>query len=173
MQQSVFLLLGSNRGDREQNLLKACAGINQRIGRILKSSSMYESEPWGFEDSTSFYNQALEIETALSAEDLLAMIHSIEKDLGRLREVQACGPSCGCSTKGYSSRTIDIDILFYSSKIVFTETLMIPHPRLHERLFTLLPLDEIAPDHIHPVYRRTVSELLKGCTDKGQVHRIS
>jgi len=172
MPQTVFLLLGSNQGDRESNLLKASAGITQKIGQILKISSVYETEPWGFEDSTWFYNQALEVETSLSPENILNEIHAIEKDLGRVREAPSCYSGCSCSTE-YSSRTIDIDILFYGSKIHFTEDLMIPHPRLHERSFTLLPLDEIAPCFIHPVYRKTVSELLLQCRDKSGVNRIS
>ena len=171
MQTNVFLLLGSNQGDREGNLLKACAGISQRIGNIINRSSVYETEPWGFEDSTWFYNQALEIETELSPERMLEEIHGIEKELGRTREAPSNYSGCSCST-GYSSRTIDIDILFYGSKIHFTEDLMIPHPRLHERKFTLLPLDEIAPGFIHPVYRKPVSGLLQHCIDEGSVNRL-
>lgn len=172
MQKDVFLLLGSNLGDREGNLLKACAGISKRIGNIINRSSLYETEPWGFEDSTWFYNQALEIETELSPERILAEIHGIETELGRTREATSCYSGCSCSTE-YSSRTIDIDILFYGAKIHFTEDLMIPHPRLHERMFTLLPLDEIAPGFIHPVYRKPISELLEHCTDKGGVSRVA
>lgn len=173
MQQSVFLLLGSNRGDREQNLLKACAGIRRSIGNILKTSSVYETKPWGFEDSTLFYNQALEIETSLIPVDLLHEIHKIEKDLGRIRQAPGYVSGCACSETEYTSRTMDIDILFYGSRIIFTDELMIPHPRLHERRFTLVPLDEIAADYIHPVYRKPVSELLSQCIDKGEVNRIS
>ena len=171
MPTNVFLLLGSNQGDREGNLLKACAGITKRIGNILKRSSVYETEPWGFEDSTWFYNQAIEIETELSPEGILEEIHGIEKGLGRIREAPSCYSGCSCSTE-YSSRTIDIDILFYGSKIHFTEDLMIPHPRLHERRFSLMPLDEIAPGFIHPVYRKPVSELLHECLDEGKVSRL-
>jgi 2-amino-4-hydroxy-6-hydroxymethyldihydropteridine diphosphokinase len=173
MQHSVFLLLGSNLGDRERNLLQACAGIRQSIGNILKISSVYETEPWGFEDCISFYNQAMEIETYLTPEELLQGIHNIEKELGRIRQAPECGSGCAFPMATYSSRTIDIDILFYGSKILFTDELMIPHPRLHERRFTLVPLDEIAPGYIHPVYRKPVSELLRQCIDKGEVKRIS
>ncbi len=173
MQQSVFLLLGSNRGDREQNLLKSCAGIKRSIGDILKTSPVYETEPWGFTDSIPFYNQALEVGTSLSPEEVLHEIHRIECELGRVRELRGCEPEGSCSSETYSSRTIDIDILFYSSRILFTDELMIPHPRLHERRFTLLPLNEIAPDFVHPVYRRAVSELLRNCTDTGEVNRVS
>ncbi|MEI8006292.1 MAG: 2-amino-4-hydroxy-6-hydroxymethyldihydropteridine diphosphokinase [Bacteroidota bacterium] len=171
MQNNVFLLLGSNQGDREGNLLKACAGITKRVGNIVNRSSVYETEPWGFEDSTLFYNQALEIETELSPERMLEEIHGIEAGLGRVREAPSCYSGCACSTE-YSSRTIDIDILFYGSKIHFTEDLMIPHPRLHERKFTLLPLDEIAPGFMHPVYHKTISGLLADCIDDGGVTRL-
>ena len=173
MLQSVFLLLGSNRGDREQNLLQACAGIQKNIGAILKVSSVYETEPWGFSDSILFYNQAIEAGTRLTPAELLQEIHKIEKDLGRIREIVTCGPGCESSPGPYFPRTIDIDILFYGSKIIFTEDLMVPHPRLHERMFVLVPLDEIAPAFIHPVYRRSVTDLLKQCTDKSTVRRIS
>lgn len=173
MQQKVFLLLGSNRGDREQNLLMACARIKKGIGALLKISPVYETEPWGFDDSTSFYNQALEVETSLEPAALLHEIHQIEKDLGRLRDVVSCGEGCACSGESYTPRTIDIDILFYGSRILFTEDLMIPHPRLHERRFSLAPLDDIAPDFIHPVYKKAVSVLLRECTDTCDVTRIS
>lgn len=172
MQQSVFLLLGSNRGDREKNLLAACAGIQQGIGPILRISSVYETEPWGFEDNTPFYNQAMEVETSLSPSEVLHVINDIERNLGRMREVASCGSDCGCESGSYAPRTIDIDILFCGSRIIFTEDLMIPHPRLHERRFTLIPLDEIAPDLVHPVYRKSVSALLQDCTDTSEVKRI-
>ena len=172
MNQSVILLLGSNRGDREKNLLAACAGIQQQIGQVLRISSVYETEPWGFEDSISFYNQALEVETSLSPLEVLDEINDIEKNLGRMREAVSCGPDCGCAGGSYAPRTIDIDILFYGSRIIFTEELMIPHPRLHERRFTLVPLDEIAPGFVHPVYRKTVSALLQDCTDTSEVKQI-
>jgi len=173
MQNSVFLLLGSNQGDRENNLFRACSGIKQNIGNILNISSVYETEPWGFEDSTLFYNQALEVETNLSPEELLNAIHRIENELGRIRQDPECGPGCLYPAVTYSSRTMDIDILFFGSMILFTEKLMIPHPRLHERRFTLLPLEEICPGYIHPVYRKSVSELLLQCLDRGEVKRIS
>ncbi len=173
MQHSVFLLLGSNLGDRERNLLMACSGISKSIGTILKISSVYETEPWGFEDNSPFYNQALEAETALSPEELLQEIHRIEKRLGRVRQEPECSSGSVCSSTVYSSRTIDVDILFYDSRILFTEELMIPHPRLHERRFTLVPLNEIAPAFMHPVYRKPVSDLLLMCNDKGGVKRIS
>jgi len=173
MHQLVFLLIGSNRGDREHNLLGACAGISKRIGAILKTSSLYETEPWGFDDSISFYNQAVEVETLLSPTEVLREIHAIETELGRVRATAPYGTGCSCSNEAYSSRIIDIDILFYGSRILFTDELMIPHPRLHERRFTLIPLDEIAHDFIHPVYRKTVSELLSHCADAGEVSKVS
>ena len=173
MQHSVFLLLGSNRGDREHNLFRACEGIRQTIGTILKISSVYETDPWGFEDSTPFYNQALEIETSLDPEQLMQGIQSIERKLGRTRQAPESDSGCACNTVKYSSRNIDIDILFYNSAILFTDDLMIPHPRLHERRFTLVPLNEIAAGYIHPVYRKSVSELLRQCDDKGKVRKIS
>lgn len=168
----VYLLLGSNRGDREQNLLKACSGIAKTAGEIKQLSSVYETSPWGFEDDTSFYNQAVELETELEPHALLNELHRVEASLGRIR-FESCGSACGCSSSGYSSRTIDIDILFYGSRILFTDELMIPHPRLHERRFTLVPLNEIAAELQHPVYRKTISELLNACSDTGEVNKAT
>jgi 2-amino-4-hydroxy-6-hydroxymethyldihydropteridine diphosphokinase len=166
----VYLLLGSNRGDRERNLLMACAGIERSVGKIVKSSSVYETSPWGFEDPVAFYNQALEIETELAPDALLDMIHLVESGLGRMREIEAAG--CSCSAVGYSPRTIDIDILFYASRIIFTDQLMIPHPRLHERLFTLCPMAELAGDFVHPAFKKTIKTLLDECTDRGEVRAL-
>ncbi len=171
----VFLLLGSNRGNRIELLTKARQSIAEKAGEIIHSSSLYESEPWGFEDEISFINQVLEIKTNLSAEKLLKVLLDIESSLGRIRFADPA--SCILHQEqsdlhpvpGYNSRTIDLDILFYSDKIIFTESLRVPHPRLHERRFTLEPMNEIAPDLMHPILKKTVGELLAGCTDCSKV----
>ena len=169
----VYLLIGSNRGDRKKNLSLAVGLIRRRAGRIVKLSSVYETQPWGFSDDVFFLNMAMEIDTALSPMELLAELHAIETGLGRVREVADSAGSCSCQAREYTSRTLDIDILFFGSKKVFTEHLMIPHPRLHLRKFTLIPLTEIAPGFVHPVYGKTMTELSFSCPDHGKVERIS
>ena len=165
----VYLLLGSNRGDRVDFLSKALDLIAEKAGIVLAESAVYETEPWGFEDPTPFLNQVVEISTDLVPEELLEQLLTIEARLGRIRPFD----SCGCADDGgYAGRTIDIDILFYGSKLVFTDHLMVPHPRLHERRFTLVPLSEIAPGFIHPLLKKTVSELLQGCKDQAKVDRV-
>jgi 2-amino-4-hydroxy-6-hydroxymethyldihydropteridine diphosphokinase len=147
---------------------------------VVKRSGIYETEPWGFKDSTPFLNQVIEIETTLDPDALLGQLLSIETRLGRIRPFDGCG--CGVTSlpgkdggKGgselpsYSGRTIDLDILFYGNKLVFTESLMIPHPHLHERRFTLVPLNEVAPDFVHPLLKKTVSGLLGLCRDRSNV----
>ncbi|HSW68326.1 MAG TPA: 2-amino-4-hydroxy-6-hydroxymethyldihydropteridine diphosphokinase [Bacteroidales bacterium] len=153
-----YLLLGSNRGQREKLLGQAIEQIGAHCGKILYLSSVYETDPWGFSDSTPFLNQVLMIETSLSPVALLRCILSVESTLGRTRD-----------GLGYSSRTIDIDILLYGNMIVNTPEVQIPHPRLHLRRFALEPLNEINPDIIHPSTGKTVKELLLRCPDNGNV----
>lgn len=174
----VFLLLGSNRGKRRELLKQAAGMISEKAGTILQLSGVYETEPWGFDDPIPFLNQAVEIETVLSPEKLLDALLDIEKTLGRIRPAKSCGcipenldfenpiPLHGNTIPAYSGRTMDIDILFYGSKLIFTDKLMIPHPRLHERKFALQPLMEIAPGFMHPILRKTVTTLFKEIRDK-------
>jgi len=157
----VFLGIGTNLGDREQNLRDALALINQQIGRVLASSSVYETEPWGFETDNSFLNMAVKVRTPLSPYCLLKETESIETILGRIRD-----------KKHYISRIIDVDILFYGEDIIDEISLSIPHPRITERRFVLVPLNEIAPGFIHPVIKKTVSSLLLSCPDTGRVQLI-
>ena len=165
----VFLLLGSNQGDRGNFLSKALEMISEKAGTILCKSAVYETEPWGFEDPVPFLNQAIEISTEHTPADLLEQLLTIETQLGRIRPFDGCG----CSVQvGYMGRTIDLDILFYGHKLVFTDHLMIPHPRLHERKFSLIPLNEIAPEFIHPLLKKTISVLLQGCDDRSRVEKV-
>lgn len=158
---TVFLGAGSNEGNRKDNLEKALEMIIAGSGKILTSSSLYETEPWGFEADTPFLNMVVKIETRLDPVNLLENLLSIERSMGRKRE-----------TKGYSSRIIDIDILFYDNLILESQNLHIPHPLLHKRLFVLVPLAEIAPDLIHPVYNKTIISLLSSCTDTSKVIKL-
>ena len=154
----IYLGLGSNLGDREHNLKEAFARIEEHIGHVVKSSSVYETEPWGFNTSETFLNTVIEVGTELSPSGVLGAILMIETLLGRTR-----------GEKQYSSRVIDIDILLYNDLIVNEVSLKIPHPLLHERMFVLVPLCEIAPQLIHPVLNVTVATLLTSCMDMSLV----
>lgn len=154
----VFLSLGSNVGDRNENLRNANFFLNQGTNRILRFSSVYETEPWGNKDQQNFFNQVVEIGTELPAVELLAFLKGIESHMGRtVSEIR------------YEPRVIDIDILFYEQLILTSETLMIPHPLIHQRRFVLIPLVEIAENWIHPVLGHTMKELLDRCDDSLEV----
>ncbi|HEY6976421.1 MAG TPA: 2-amino-4-hydroxy-6-hydroxymethyldihydropteridine diphosphokinase [Chitinophagaceae bacterium] len=156
----AYLLTGGNLGNRLNNLIDACKLIEQYCGKIVQRSAIYKTAAWGFTDQPDFYNQALEIQTGLSPEQLIQELLTIEKQMGRKRDVKM-GP-----------RIIDIDILLFNNEIVHKPHLTIPHPRLHERRFALTPLAEIAPDIIHPVIHKTIQQLLMECTDTLNVHKI-
>ncbi|MGZ3777403.1 MAG: 2-amino-4-hydroxy-6-hydroxymethyldihydropteridine diphosphokinase [Mucilaginibacter sp.] len=143
----VFLLLGSNLGDREAYLERAIAYIETDIAPIINRSSVYETQSWGKTDEPDYLNQVVHLKTVLPAHDLLASILHIEQMMGRKREVK------------WGSRIIDIDILFYGQAIINDEELTIPHPELHKRAFTLIPLHEIAPYFIHPGLHRSIFQL--------------
>lgn len=155
----VFLGLGSNLGDKAEYLKAAKIRIEDSIGSVVAASAVYETEPWGFESEHEFLNQVLCIETNLSPSGLLGRILMIESQLGRIR----------CENQ-FSSRSIDIDILLYNNEIVNETALRIPHPKMNERRFVLVPLAEIAPDLIHPGLNKSVEYLLKSCTDTAKVN---
>jgi 2-amino-4-hydroxy-6-hydroxymethyldihydropteridine diphosphokinase len=151
---TVFLSLGTNIGDRSNFLHQAKELIHQRIGNITEQSSVYETEPWGFFTELLFLNQVVKVETNLLPYHLLQKIQSIEKEFGRIR-----------STSGFESRTMDIDILFYDNLVVNSPGLTIPHPRLHLRNFTMIPLGEIASTLVHPVFEQRIVVLAQACPD--------
>lgn len=156
----VYLLLGSNMGNRCEIVSKACAMIEARCGGIVFKSPFYESEPWGFEAQEWFVNQAVELSTDINPHRLLRMLLDIEYELGRRRPT---------GVAGYSSRPIDIDILYYGDLAIATDTLTVPHPRLQKRRFVLEPMCSIAPDMVHPLLGLTQSELLSQCPDASEV----
>ena len=161
--ETAYLLFGSNMGDKAALFEQACTFINNRCGRIVAVSSAYESEPWGFEAEEWFFNRLVVVETALEPEELLRQLLSIEKDLGRVRHPE---------TKRYTSRPVDLDILYFGDRIVVSEGLTIPHPRLHQRRFALMPLCEVVPNMVHPAFRLTQTELLQRCNDPLIVRKI-
>lgn len=160
MKYITFLLLGTNQGDRKKNLTFARNAIEVSVGVIVKASSIYQTAAWGKTDQPDFLNQALEVETDLPAEKVLAEILSIEKTMGRKREEK------------WGERIMDIDILLYESQIVDSPQLIVPHPELPNRRFALEPLTEIAGDVVHPVLKLKIREVLEKCLDPLEVHRI-
>jgi 2-amino-4-hydroxy-6-hydroxymethyldihydropteridine diphosphokinase len=156
----TYLLIGGNLGNRQENLRQSCTQIATDIGKITRSSSIFETEAWGKKDQPAFLNQVLLVETESSAKDVLKQLLAIEERMGRKR-MQKFGP-----------RLIDIDILFFNNDIIHEPGLTVPHPHLHERRFTLEPLNEIAPLLIHPALKKTVGELLQICTDPLAVKKL-
>jgi len=157
----VFLGVGGNIGDRMANLRLAVDMIGNRIGNIEKLSSVYISEPWGFKHAKYFTNIVVELYTLLSADEVLSCALEIEAELKRTR-----------SGKGYEGRTMDIDILFFNNGIIRTENLIVPHPRICQRLFVLLPMTEIEPDFIHPNSSKKMSELVEACNDESKIRKF-
>jgi 2-amino-4-hydroxy-6-hydroxymethyldihydropteridine diphosphokinase len=157
----AYLLIGGNLGDRLVNLTAAKNAVHQQCGQITAVSHIYETEAWGFEDQPHFLNQALEIQTHMTAPDLLACLLQIEESLGRVRQ-QKFGP-----------RLIDIDILLYNDAVINEEGLKVPHPQLPNRRFALQCLADIAAPVIHPLFQKSIYQLLQDCADPLEVHKFS
>jgi 2-amino-4-hydroxy-6-hydroxymethyldihydropteridine diphosphokinase len=155
---TAFLSLGSNLGDRLANLKRTIEKIEEsRQMKVMKTSPVYETEPVGYENQGRFLNLVVEVQTSLEPFALLERLLSIENQMGRKRE------------KRWGSRNIDLDILLYDNRTVDSERLTIPHPRMHERRFVLVPLAQIAPKLRHPRLKKNVEELLADCQDKSEV----
>lgn len=154
----VYLSLGSNTGNKEENLRKAVEILQARGGKLNAFSKVYKTPSWGF-DSGDFLNACIALDTELQPQELLNVILSAERALGRVRTQK----------EGYADRTIDIDILFYNTAVIDEPDLRVPHPHLHLRKFVLKPLTDIAPDFIHPVFNKKISELLAGCEDNSEL----
>lgn len=154
-QHRVVLSLGSNQGNRLENIEKCLQLIHKEVGTIVKVSKVYESPSWGFE-SDAFYNGAILIHTYKNPEEVLNLVLKIENQLGRVRSAQ----------QGYQSRTIDIDLIAFNEEIIDSENLQIPHPLLQDRKFVLLPLQDFNLNWIHPVLNKNISELIFMSIDK-------
>jgi 2-amino-4-hydroxy-6-hydroxymethyldihydropteridine diphosphokinase len=150
----VYLALGTNLGDKALNLLQAISYITKEIGNLSAVSSVYESEPWGFESVNEFLDMVVCVETLLPPEEILSITQSIEKKIGRDEK----------TNHSYQDRIIDIDIIVYDDMILNSDKLTIPHPLFHKRRFVLDPMNEIAPEFIHPVLNKKVSELISFTT---------
>ncbi len=157
----LFLLLGGNLGDKAQIFKSAEESLAKELGPVVQRSAIYETEPWGFECEDLFWNQVLVIETSLNPEEVLLHTKSIELQLGRVRKADR-----------YTSRLIDIDLLFYDDLVMNEEKLVLPHPRMIDRRFVLIPLLEVAPDFVHPVFQKDIQALLDECSDKLEVKRL-
>ncbi|MBC7607544.1 MAG: 2-amino-4-hydroxy-6-hydroxymethyldihydropteridine diphosphokinase [Burkholderiales bacterium] len=154
-QHQVILSIGSNQGNRLENIESAIAAIHQQIGTVVKISKLYETLSWGFE-SDAFYNCALVLHTQKEAHEILVGVLAIEKILGRVR----------FGTEGYQSRTIDIDVIAFDEEIIMSEDLQVPHPHMQERMFVLLPMRDLNLDWRHPILQKYLPELLQASEDK-------
>lgn len=157
----VYLLLGANLGNKLQTFELARLYIAEQVGVITVQSGLYETAAWGVTNQPTYLNQVLAVATYLEPAEVLTRTQAIEEKLGRVR------------LEKWGSRVIDIDVLFYDAQIIYTTTLIVPHPLLHERRFTLVPLAEIAPDFVHPVLRQSIQSLLDSCADEGEVIKFS
>ncbi|MBA4850239.1 2-amino-4-hydroxy-6-hydroxymethyldihydropteridine diphosphokinase [Emticicia sp. BO119] len=153
----VYLGLGSNLGDRQENLELACTRIFKTIGATVAQSSIYETAAWGLKEQNDFLNQVICINTEYEAVEVLTKVLAVEQSMGRIREVK------------WGARTIDIDILYFNDEIINLAHLTIPHPFIQERRFVLTPLAEVAPDFVHPQLQQTNATLLANCADTSEV----
>lgn len=156
-QNNVFLAIGSNMGDRAWHIDSARQFLQSQVGELLKVSCLYETQPWGNPVQDPFLNQVVHVKTDLGPHALLQRLKGYEYDMGRKDTVR------------WGSRIIDIDILYYGHLILDRDDLQLPHPELTERNFVLVPLVEIAPDFLHPIFKLSNKELLEYCDDKSLV----
>jgi len=161
IQRITYISIGTNQGDKLVNIQQAINSIADKVGAVLKVASVYETASWGF-DSSNFFNTCIKVSTHLPPEQLILRLLSIEKELGRTRK----------NTEGYSDRLIDLDILLFDDEIIFSKTLIVPHPRMLERKFALVPLVEIARNVIHPIEKKHLYICLENCTDTSEITRL-
>ena len=157
----IFLITGGNIGNRKKNLKTAAALIQEQIGTIIQSSKIYETDAWGITNQPAFYNQIHIVESKFSAEEILNKILNIEEKMGRVRTIKN------------AARIIDIDILFFNDEIINQMNLIVPHPQIMNRRFVLMPMNELASEMTHPVFKKSIHELLENCKDELRVRPAS
>jgi len=158
---TAYLLLGGNLGDREPNLKKAIELLNDKIGRVIAISSLYETAAWGKTDQPAFLNQAVSLQTRLTALEVLEHALSIEQELGRVRKDK------------WGERLIDIDLILFGDEIInIPDKLQVPHPHMQDRKFVMEPLAEIAPEVIHPLLGETMLDICRNITDPLEVKKL-
>ncbi len=156
----VYLLIGGNVGDRQGNLEQARREIDLCIGEISRTSSVYETAPWGNQAQDSFLNQVLEVLSPMDPDAILETTLAIEQRMGRIRQ--------GLN----QPRTIDIDILYFNNETIRKDGLTIPHPRIAERKFVLIPMKELNPDWVDPAHQQSIIQLLDACRDELEVNKL-
>lgn len=154
MSHTVYIALGTNLGDRLANLREAIESMPPDV-KVVDESHIYETPPWGYEDQPAFLNMAVKAETGMQPESLLRYLKQLEIELGREQNFR------------WGPRLIDLDILFYDDRIIDSPPLVIPHPRLHERAFVLVPLADVAPEHVHPLLGKSIRDLLREIDTQG------
>jgi len=158
---TAYILMGGNIGDPFNNLNTAKALMNKQCGTIIKESSIYQTAAWGLTDQPDFLNQVIVLSTTLNPETLMRSLLTVEETMGRKRNIK------------FGPRIIDLDILLIDDFLIESELLNIPHPALQKRKFALIPLNEVAPDLLHPVENKTINQLLTDCKDELVVQKIS
>ena len=161
IQNNTYLSLGTNQGNKLENLQNAINAIADKAGNVKKISSVYKTASWGF-DSDDFYNICIQLITQLTPDKLLEILLTIETELGRQRSTK----------EGYADRNIDIDVLLYEDEIIITKDLVVPHPKMLERKFVLVPLGEIASSAYHPIEKKTIKICLENCNDTSEISKI-
>ncbi len=157
----AYILMGGNIGDRFKNLQTAKDLMSKQCGTIIKESSIYQTAAWGLTDQPDFLNQVIILSTSLNPETLIRSLLSVEETMGRKRSIK------------FGPRIIDLDILLIDDFLIESELLTVPHPALQKRKFALIPLNEVAPDLLHPVDNKTINQLLTDCKDELVVQKIS
>ncbi len=158
---TAYILLGTNLGNKTENIQAAFKEISSRCGTIVRSSGLYETSPWGITEQSFFLNCVVQLDTSYAPEKLLELLLEIEQQMGRVRDIR------------WGERLIDLDILYFNNAIISSETLTLPHPELHNRRFTLVPLCEVAEHFIHPILHKTSRQLLENCSDDGIVTKTT